>query len=307
MPLRLEGGFKHGGPWSAIGNCQPLSTVKIFLMVNNGPRHGWHAGRYNQVEDKRLWQSQSDQLSKSPERRKRCELHGEICGGERKKGGEKGQYIALAFILLGKGVIVASTTPPSEQPRPTVAVPSFPEREFSKHLQSFQPTAIIMDIAHEWRTLWNKMLRKNDDFVVHAIQSTSSLEPEPSRSGCLRCGKATKPTAKLDRRFSDILMLDLDTGVRYGVAKRPVFLKRGPIRNPFSCSLEGQRRNTMRRLVDFILPLPASGEFGPNIEVSLLLQAPVKPSVKLPEGEFAAVVIASRMTKVAFIRKEANI
>ncbi|KAK0229348.1 hypothetical protein EDD85DRAFT_794418 [Armillaria nabsnona] len=54
----------------------------------------------------------------------------------------------------------------------------------------------------------------------------------------------------------------------------------------FPRSLEGPRRNAMKRLVDFVLPLPDSGESGPNIEASLLLQAPVKPSVKLPEGEF---------------------
>ncbi|KAK0227553.1 hypothetical protein IW262DRAFT_1454699 [Armillaria fumosa] len=45
---------------------------------------------------------------------------------------------------------------------------------------------------------------------------------------------------------------------------------------------------------------PASGEFGSNIKASLLLQASVKPKVKLPEGEFAAVVISSSTTKLYF-------
>ncbi|SJK96847.1 uncharacterized protein ARMOST_00093 [Armillaria ostoyae] len=70
------------------------------------------------------------------------------------------------------------------------------------------------------------------------------------------------------------------------ITRRPVVLKQGTTRKPFPRSLEGPRRNAMRRLVDFIVPLADSGESGPNIEASLLLQAPVKPSMKLPEGEF---------------------
>lgn len=47
--------------------------------------------------------------------------------------------------------------------------------------------------------------------------------------------------------------------------------------------MEGTERNE-ERLVDFSHLFADSGEHRPNIKAPLLLQAPVKPSVKLPEG-----------------------